>query len=121
MAVVQAEVSLQNPDEYVIIGVEADTDIHAREVKNAVVLPYEYINTDSEGDFVFAIKDGKITRIPVEIGITTDVAVEVTSGLQGGDMVTANLPDGVTEGTTVEAVPVSEKQENMMNISFDIG
>ena len=121
MAVVQAEVSLQNPDEYVIIGVEADTDIHAREVKNAVVLPYEYINTDSEGDFVFAIKDGKITRIPVEIGITTDVAVEVTSGLQGGEMVTANLPDGVTEGTTVETVPVSEKQENMMNISFDIG
>ncbi len=102
MVVVNGQIRLLNPDEHVILGLEADADIHTRFAENAVILPYEYINSDSAGDFVNAVVDGKIKRLPIEIGITTDTVVEVTRGLKEGTLVAGTLPDGVKEGSSVE-------------------
>ena len=120
MVVVNAEVQLTAPDEHVILGAEADTDIHTQFVKDAVVLPYEYINTDSAGDFVNTVTDGQIKRVPITIGITTDTLVEITGGLAPGTEVTALLPDGVEEGTKVETVPVTERQSDMAGDMMNI-
>ena len=114
MAIVAGEVMILDPDEGVILGAEADADIHTGDANGAVILPYEYINSDSRGDFVYAVVDGVIQRQEITIGITTDMAVEILSGLTPGTLVTSSLPAGVQEGTKVETVPVSEKSQDMM-------
>ncbi len=113
MVVVDAQIRLLDPDEHVILGLEADSDIHTRFAENAVLLPYEYINSDSAGDFVNAVVDGRIKRLPVEIGITTDTVVEVTRGLKEGTLVAGTLPDGVKEGSSVEIKEASGKVETI--------
>ncbi|MBP3737227.1 MAG: efflux RND transporter periplasmic adaptor subunit [Lachnospiraceae bacterium] len=120
MAVVSAKIDILNPDEYLILGVEADTDIHTNDAKEAIILPYQYINSDSEGDFVNAVVDGVITRIPITIGITTDTAVEVSSGLTEGTQVVSTLPAGVEEGSRVETVPAAAQTGSSMDGMMDM-
>ena len=103
--VVLAQISLDHPDKEVILGVEAKTAIETGISEGAVVLPYEYVNSDTEGDFVYVVEDGVLRRREVSIGIMTDSMIEIRKGVSAGDLVTGNLPDGVAEGSTVVAVP----------------
>lgn len=103
--VVLAQISLDHPDKDVILGVEAKTVIETGISEGAVVLPYEYVNSDTEGDFIYVVEDGVLQRREVSIGIMTDSMIEIRKGVSAGEQVTGNLPDGVTEGSTVVAVP----------------
>ena len=110
--VVSAEITLARPDSHVILGIEANCDIETKTAKDTVVLPYEYVNTDTKGDFVWMVRDGVIRRQPVSIGITTDTLIEIERGVEAGDQVTDSLPAGLEEGSAVTAAPAAPQQEN---------
>ncbi|WP_029320860.1 efflux RND transporter periplasmic adaptor subunit [Butyrivibrio sp. AE3004] len=106
--VVDGQIKIKNPDDSIILGVEAGNKIHTDKAEGVVVVPYEYIGTDSVGDYVFVIEDGVLVRRPVTIGLSTTTDAEVTEGIKEGDEIVTDDPTTLTEGTKVTAVSSAE-------------
>lgn len=54
---------------------------------NVLTIPKNALRSDAQGDFVYLVKEGAAVRRDVEIGTTTNIQVEVISGLYEGDVV----------------------------------
>ena len=101
--VIKAKVDIDNPDENIYIGVNAKVDVSVAEKKEALCLPIEVINTSADGDFVYVIKDGKVVRQNVELGVISDSRAEITKGLEEGDEVISGTGSDITEGMKATA------------------
>ena len=99
--VVDAKIKIKNPDSGIILGVEAGNKIHTDKAEGVIVVPYEYIGTDSEGDYVFVIENGLLVRRPVTIGLSTSTDAEITEGLTEGETIVTTDPSTLIEGTKV--------------------
>ena len=104
-AVVGAEIEVDNPDSAIYLGIEARVEIHIADVSGAVAIPVELINSDKEGDFVFAVENGVVVKKRITTGITSDSYSEVVDELSEGDRVIATAGLELEEGMTVTDVP----------------
>ncbi len=100
--VVDTVIKIKNPDQNIILGVEANNKIHAQKAENTVVLPYECILTDAAGDYVYVVENGIVTRKNVKIGISTSTQAQILEGLSAGDQVISTDLDTLTEGAEVQ-------------------
>ena len=106
VAVVDTIIKVLNPDSDIIFGVEANNKIHAQKADNTMVLPYEYVQTDSTGDYVYVLAaDGTVQRKDVVIGISTSTDAQITEGLEVGDKVITSDVSTLTEGMPVVEMP----------------
>ena len=106
VAVVETIIKVTNPDSDIIFGVEANNKIHAQKADNTIVLPYEYVQTDSTGDYVYVLAaDNTVQRKDVVIGISTSTEAQITEGLEVGDKVITSDASLLTEGMTVAVMP----------------
>jgi RND family efflux transporter MFP subunit len=104
VAVVETIIKVTNPDSDIIFGVEANNKIHAQKADNTIVLPYEYVQTDSTGDYVYVLAaDSTVQRKDVVIGISTSTDAQITEGLEVGDKVITSDVTNLTEGMVVVA------------------
>ena len=101
VAVVETIIQVTNPDSDIILGVEATNKIHAEKADNTIVLPYEYIQTDADGDYVYVVENGVVTRKNVTVGISTSTEAQVIEGLSEGDEVISSDVSMLTEGMAV--------------------
>ncbi|SCY17979.1 RND family efflux transporter, MFP subunit [Butyrivibrio hungatei] len=101
VAVVDTKIKVTNPDKDIILGVEANNKIHAEKADNTIVLPYEYVVTDAEGDYVFVLENGTAVKKPVKIGISTSTEAQITEGLTENDKVITTNLDTLTDGMPV--------------------
>ncbi|MBO4458444.1 MAG: efflux RND transporter periplasmic adaptor subunit [Butyrivibrio sp.] len=104
VAVVDTKIKVTNPDSDIILGVEANNKIHAEKADNTVVLPYEYVLTDADGDYVFVLENGTAVRRPVTIGISTSTEAQITEGLSENDKVITTNLETLTDGMAVEVM-----------------
>lgn len=102
--VVAAEIKIKNPDDNIILGVEASNKIHTDKAEGVLVLPFEYIGTDGDGDYVYVIKDGVLVRQNVTLGLTNSTDAEIVEGLNEGDQIVTTDVTTLTEGTKVTVV-----------------
>ena len=103
VAVVDTTIKVTNPDSDIILGVEANNKIHAQKADNTLVLPYEYVQTDSDGDFVYVVEDGLVARKNVTIGIASSTEAQIVDGIAAGDQIITGNYDTITEGMPVVA------------------
>ena len=108
VAVVDTKIKVTNPDTDIILGVEASNKIHAQKAENTIVLPYQYVQTDATGDYVYVLENGMVTRKDVQIGIATSTDAEIIEGLKEGDSVITSDATDLTEGMPVQAQPATE-------------
>ena len=101
VAVVETIIKVKNPDSDIILGVEASNKIHAQKAENTLVLPYEYILTDSEGDYVYVVEDGVVVRRNVSLGITSSTEAQIVDGLTAGESIITSDTENLAEGTPV--------------------
>lgn len=101
VAVVDTKIKVTNPDNEIILGVEANNKIHAEKADNTIVLPYEYVLTDAEGDYVFVLENGTAVRKAVKIGISTSTDAQIVEGLSENDKVITTNLDTLTDGMPV--------------------
>ena len=106
VAVVDTKIRVTNPDKDIILGVEASNKIHAQKADDTIVLPYEYIQTDSESDFVYVVDNGVVVRKNVTIGISSSSEAQITEGLNVGDKVITSDVSTLQEGTLVQVAPI---------------
>lgn len=99
---IPAQVTIENADNSVIVGVDVQVSIITDTVENAVVLPVEVICIDGEDVFVYALEDGKAVKKNVELGIASDTHYQILSGISETDVLIKNTV-GLEDGVNVEA------------------
>ena len=63
------------------------------------MIPYEALNTDIDGDFVYVVnKENLIERKNVTVGIYSDEYYEVLDGVKEGDKVITNVTKEMKPG-----------------------
>ena len=101
-ATILAEIDIINPDEHLKINFDVNADILIASEKQVLKLPTECLRYGKDDDIsVFIIKDGFAILTPVTIGIQSDIAVEIKSGLSEGDVVISTPPESITDGAAV--------------------
>ncbi len=88
----RVDVLLQNPPERIAVGQRADVWIELERKTQAVRLPLAFLHRDARGTFCFVDHNGRITRVPVTVGVVGSDLVEITQGLAPGDVVLTNIP-----------------------------
>lgn len=109
--VIGAQIRIENPDKNLCIGATAKVSMTVAESQNVLTIPTEVINTSSEGDFVYIIKDGIVEKKDVELGTSSTASIEVKSGLEEGDQVVNDLNVDINEGmkaTPLDAEAISD-------------
>lgn len=88
------ELHIENPDEKIYLGLEADVTIITNQKEDVLSIPSLAVYTDDEGVYCYAIEDGVITKKYFTKGIEGDNQVEVIGGIEEGTQV---ITDAVTD------------------------
>lgn len=74
------------------LGMTATLSVMTYVNPKAILIPFNTIQTDFEGNYVYRLPEGSTVpeKVRIERGITTVRAVEVTSGLEAGDRLLYN-------------------------------
>ena len=106
-----AKVRIENPDESIVIGQDAEATIQTASADQVLCIPSESLNSGVDGDFVYIVNDkNQIEKRIVTTGILAENKTEIVSGLSEGEIVLKKLPDGVAVGDQVHAVIEKENQ-----------
>jgi len=84
----------------------------ASEMKNGLTAPVAAIDLRSNQPAVMRVRQGKVERVPVQLGIRDEGAekVEIKSGVQVGDTLLLGAAQGISAGTIVKvSAPPSDK------------
>ncbi len=79
------EVDLANTDKALYPGMFGRVRLKLETHPDAVVIPLSVVTRQKDKAFVFVAKDGKATRISIQLGTEAGEEVEVLSGVQLGD------------------------------------
>ncbi len=102
--VVYADITVVNPDGNIFLGVEGKASIHTAKSEGAVLVPYEAVNADRDGDFCYVVKEGIVSKQYIVTGISNDTDVEVKEGIAEGDAVVIDSGMNLEEGMQVMPV-----------------
>ncbi len=108
-AMVTVKVHIENPDENLILGLDAKVSIDLGKVENVVKVPISAVNSDTAGDFVYVVEDSIVVRKSVTTGMASKEEMEIKSGIEEGEKVITTV-----DSTIIEGMPVTE------NIQEDI-
>ena len=88
---IELRASYPNPDRALVPGQLVDVTVALAEIPNAILVPREAVNTGPDGQFVYAVRDGRAAQVPVKVLFDNGVNDAVAGDLRKGEMV-------VTEG-----------------------
>lgn len=102
---VGAEIHITNPDEQIILGLDAKLEIMTDSKEDAVLVPMEAINADKDGDFLYIVENGVVVKRFIVCGISSDEYTEVLEGIAETDEIIVSSYVELTEGMAVTAMP----------------
>lgn len=108
--VVAAEIHIENPDQYIYLGVEAKVRISTAKTEGALMVPMEVISADMDGDFCYVVENDMVVKKRLKTGIASDTDIEVLEGLKEGDLVILDTAM-IEEGMAVTAIPEDNGME----------
>ena len=73
-------------------GMTADVEITTASRGNALIVPLRAVHTEGARTYVHRLAGDQIERMEVELGLMTDTEVEITGGLEEGDVVSVVAP-----------------------------
>jgi len=83
----------------------------ASESKSGLIAPVSAIDQRSTVPAVMRIKQGKVERVPVQLGLKDEGAekIQITAGVQAGDTLLLGAAQGISSGTVVKVSTPSDK------------
>jgi len=84
-------ISLVEPPATIQPGMTASVIIQTNRKEDVLQVPTSAIQTTNGTPTVRVLKNGQVTAVPVETGITSDSTTEITSGLSEGDTVVTSI------------------------------
>jgi multidrug resistance efflux pump len=98
---VQIKVAVDEPDQDMRVGFEAEMKIDLNAKEDVTVVNFQSIVEDYNGErFVYMFKDNKAERKPVKTGMESGYLVEIVEGLIPGDQYIVNPPERVQDQYT---------------------
>ena len=106
---VRVVVSVPNSGNNLVGGLFAEGRV-ASERRNALVAPTGAVDVTGVKPFVIRLKDGKVERVEVELGLRDEESerVEIKSGLVKGDTLLTGAARGISPGTPVRVSTPSD-------------
>jgi len=98
---VNVEISVDNPDENIFLGIDGKVTITTAVAEDVLVVPVEAVNTSREGDFCYVVEDGVVHVRYVTTGISSSTEIEILDGLEEGDEVVTTISAGLADGVAV--------------------
>jgi membrane fusion protein, multidrug efflux system len=96
---------LKNTEGRLRPGMFVRTRLILEERANALTVPEEALMPSGAEQYVYKVVDGKATRIKIKTGLRRGSQVEVTEGLQAGDLVVTAGQIKLREGAAVRTGP----------------
>ena len=88
------------------LGVSANVDVVAAQVRNAVLVPIQALHQLSPGNYaVFVMVGGKPTLRVVTVGLQDPTFAEIKTGLKAGDVVTTGIQATTANSNTGSTTP----------------
>ena len=83
----------------------------ASESKSGLIAPVSAIDQRSSIPAVMRIRQGKVERVPVQLGLRDEGAerIQITAGVQAGDTLLLGAAQGISSGTAVKVSVPSDK------------
>lgn len=97
---VEVTVNLDDFDDDLRIGYSAECSIITSVEKDRLIVPYEYILTDTKGDFVFLARNGHAVKCYFKAGKDYKNGAEAISGLSANDRLIRN-PGALSDGDRI--------------------
>jgi membrane fusion protein (multidrug efflux system) len=112
---VRITVSIPNAQGRLVGGLYANGRL-ASESRTGLVAPLSAIDARSGTPAVLRIKQGKVERVPVQLGLRDEGAekIELLSGVQAGDTLLLGAAQGITPGTVLR---VSAPSDNPVTVT----
>ncbi len=82
-------------------GYRVEAEIEVDAVDDAVLVPSSALFRDGEAWAVYAVREGVVHKVAVELGLENPEFAQVLSGLSEGDLVVVHPGDAVGEGVLV--------------------
>lgn len=111
--IITCEVNIDNPDDDIFLGVEAKASILTGSEKDVLTVPVEAVNTGKDSTFCYVLENGVVARRDITAGISSDTETEIQGGLEEGDLVIPQLPEGMMEGSEAKSIPAEDGQEEI--------
>lgn len=95
---------VDNDDGRLLPNINVTVTVSIANKKDIVTVAREALHDDENGRFVYLIRDGRLDRQPVEAGIANNTRIEITNGLEPGELValnTLNSSDSLHPGLEV--------------------
>lgn len=96
---------IPNPNEDLVPGTYADITMFVGKPKPVIVIPQTGALYSPQGEYVYKVVDGKAVKTAVNVGMRKDDFIEVTQGLQAGDVVVTAGQIKIFDGSPVITTP----------------
>ncbi|MFL5351405.1 efflux RND transporter periplasmic adaptor subunit [Archangium sp.] len=109
---VRLYVTLPNTEQTLLTGLSAEGRVAALQ-RQALAVPVSVVDTRNEPPVVLRVKNGRVERVPVTLGMTDALAgqVELRSGVQQGDVLLRGSAKDLAVGTRVQVRAPERPQE----------
>lgn len=81
---------VDNDDGRLLPNINVTVNVSIANKKDVVTVAREALHDDENGRFVYLIREGHLDRQPVEAGIANNTRIEITKGLEPGELVVLN-------------------------------
>ena len=99
---IRVELKITEPDDSIILGIEAKAHIRTAMLAYALLVPTDAVCSDEEGDHVFVIDEDRAYKRNVVTGVSNDDMTEITEGLSAGEIVGWDEASELTDGQKVK-------------------
>ncbi|HUA33013.1 MAG TPA: efflux RND transporter periplasmic adaptor subunit [Candidatus Binataceae bacterium] len=106
------EIDIDNPTRRLYPRMYATVTLELEQHPNALELPAGAVDQSRAEPIVLTVRDGVLTRVPVQTGIENGRSIEITSGLSTGDEVVATYSPGLSEGQRVRPVALAAQLQD---------
>lgn len=104
-AVVEVTLDLREKHAKLLSGLNVDVHFVINHAKHVLQVPIAAVKKKADGtNYLWIVRENKAVQVPVEVGIKNDKYIEVTKGVNAGDLVIVNAPDSLKESQHVKVV-----------------
>ena len=79
------DVEIDNTDRQLITGITQNVEAIVEESDDAIIVPRNLVQSDTEGNFVYVAKNDKAEKRYIQNGMTSGLYYKVNSGLNYGE------------------------------------
>lgn len=99
--VVDIKILIKNPTKDLRSGYNTSASIATEIPRDIYVLPYDMINQDDEGEFVYVVENGAAIRRNIETGVELNEGAQILKGVAPDEKVVKN-PSEISKNTVIK-------------------